>query len=384
MTSGNYICELALTGMAYSASDNKVRKEFLRAFSIYDNLFMLDQNTLNAVEQNASKGNVYALFLWGRWHFSARREKDSVKIAEECFRKAYEAGMPEAGVSLAQMYRYGDLGIVDREKALELIEEAREKGCDFAEMLRIKDWTFGLFGEEIDYVSALFRVEQLIKRDEKDGDVNPIWYYLRGCIKQQVGNYADSRKDLEIAAAEGIPMAWSDLVVVTAFNEDGELVSESAYRDYLRLGERNGSALCSYMLVAEQLEEYETLPAYTRLLKRKEIEISLSNIWGMGSWNAAETLGEMYETGIYDTLVDYEKARTWYKRAADLGSPSAYEALYALMKSKKIECSLNEMDRCALDGVRTGSEELIDEVVAAYKAGRLQEFTAEIENYYIV
>ena len=79
------------------------------------------------------------------------------------------------------------------------------------------------------------------------------------------------------------------------------------------------------------------------------------------------------------------RAFSYYAKGAILGSADCYERMYEMVVAEEIEGNYSQdfADNCVLEATRLGSQDMMRQVVAIYKAGRLTDFAAEIEQYYL-
>lgn len=377
----NALVQTFLSDKAF-AEDPTAVKRFMWTFLAGENLFFLHDSTLAKLRQSADTGNRYALYGLGRYHYYVRPDETSDSIAERCFRKAYEKGYPEGAAGLALMYRCGDIGLVDRLRAKTLLAEAMEQGCDLAAFAYIRDLIFGRSGLKSDPAKAIELLNELI-RDQGD---NPMWRYMRGWAVQVTGSFPDAKDDYEAAAHGGIIAAWSDLACALSFNEKDELADPEAFSAALAVGAEHRDCYCVYLQALCQVEDFDNMQRYSQLCARDRCISLLEKAYGMGSKEAAVSLGNTYYYGLYNTVEDYGEAYKWYARASILGSGDAYGQLYLMSLNGDIEEEGDAQyfrDICALKGARYGSEAMLSEAVEAYKQGRLTAFAPEIEQYYL-
>ena len=115
----------------------------------------------------------------------------------------------------------------------------------------------------------------------------------------------------------------------------------------------------------------------------KAVIPELERAAGMGSFSAAEMLGDIYSNGLYGIAEDDQRAYEWYLKASHLYSSSAYEKLFSMVKDGYPCAGSDSADMFALLGARLGSSRLAREVVIAYSKGRLECYRKEIEQYYV-
>lgn len=356
---------------------------FLRVFSTYECMFMLDDNILEILRRHAGCGNKYALFAVGRYNICVRPLYGSERKAEECFTSAYKKGLPEAAAALSQMYMRGETGLVDRLKAKELLMEAMEKECDFAAQIHLVNMVFGRYGYKAEPQKAKEILDSLIERDEnRQVDANPQWFHIRGMAIQQLVSLSAARKDFETAASLGLATAWSDCAIACGYNDDNELVDREACMKTLETGMWYRDDFSFYMKAVLEAGNYDSLPEWKKHSVRGRLTDTLEKSYRLGSSAAAEMLGDIYYNGWYDIPEDNSLAWQWYSRGAILLSSTCCEKMFDMVLNHYVDEDIDFRDGLAVRGARYGSGRLLNETVIAYSQGRLTVYAAEIEQYY--
>ena len=103
----------------------------------------------------------------------------------------------------------------------------------------------------------------------------------------------------------------------------------------------------------------------------------------LGSTQATRLLGDIYQAMAEEDEDNYLKAWEYYNTGARHGSGECMEKLFDMAEKGDVEISERRKGYIAICGARLESQKLINAVVEAYKHGRLTEFAAEIEQYYI-
>lgn len=376
--SGDYDA-LVHKALPLAENDALAARYLVWTFGEYGNPFFFGDGTVAEIGAAALQGNKYALFGKGCHELYTQPHHDSCKIAEDCFAWALELGLSEAGAALSQMFFRGDSGRPDYDRANSLITEALQKNCPFAAKLMLKDMVFGRLWMAADPKEALLESQRL-EREEPD---NPWWPYLSGCAVRELEGLAASVEHFRKAASLGLRAAWGDLAVACSHDEGYALVDRPAYLNGLKLGVQHGDHTSQCMIAFMKVEDYESKSQLERALASRQLVLDLETACSWGSMAAAEYLGDIYLEGLYDVAADAGLAWEWYSRGAELASDSCCEKMYGMMRQGLVERDLRSMDLCALKGARLGSDMLLGETVIAYSQGRLEDFSDEIERFYV-
>ena len=367
-------------------TDPTATRWFVRIFTSKENVFFLLPDTVSLIEKSAEAGNPYALFALGRYHYNTQHDEDSTEKAMDCFKKAWSQGMAEAAVALSIAYDYGDLGIVDRIRAKSLLAKALETDCEYAAEYHIKRMIYGQCGVPANTQLALQLCEDLIAKDIENygqDEVNPKWYYYKGCAKQTIHGWAHGLEEFQIAADAGLVGAWLDIVIASSHNDQGEVINVPAYWAAIRKGTARRCAICAYYNALSKVEDYENMPEYRQRFASRQLMIDLEKAYELGSNEATEMMGDIYYYGNYGIEEDNEKAFQYYAKGALRYSAICFEKMFDMIHKHYIDKPLEFKDMLALQGGRNGSQRLLSETVIAYTQGRLTDYAAEIEQYYV-
>ena len=200
-----------------------------------ENFFFLSDDTIEKLRTSAEEGNAYALYALGRYHYYIRPDSRSVSIALSAFIKAYDKGISDALAAAALMYRFGDTGIADREKADDLLMKAIEEGSCFARHIHLRDMILGSYGVAEDPESAKRMLDCMIMEDGED----PFLYQLRGWACQALSSICDAKADYAKAAELGSISSWLDRAVAFSVDEDGDIIDRRVYLEALDAGVAN-------------------------------------------------------------------------------------------------------------------------------------------------
>ncbi len=376
---------IVMNALPIAGKDRDAARYFLRTLTVASNLFLLSPQAIGLIEEYAGRNDKFALFALGRYHLCTMVDEDSLEKAKEYISKAHVLGLPEATAALAQMYFYGDFGMMDRTKARAFLAKAFDRNCDYAAEIHLRNIIFGLNGYEADQEKALGFIEDLIAGDIGrlgEGEENPLWYYLRGCSECRSKGYPAALDSFQKAADMGVVMAWSDIAIACSHNAEDELVDRNAFIKAIEYGKSKRDVMCCYLYAISRVDEYDSLPELEKMLEKERLIVNLEYAFSMGSSFAAETLGDIYYYGSYDIDEDDSKAWQWYAQGALLNNVDCYEKMFDMVRNHYIEKDEEFKDMLALRGARLESKKLIGETVIAYTYGRLTEFAAEIEQYY--
>lgn len=351
---------------------------FRMVFWSRENMFLLDASVVDMLKTAAVNGNPAALFGYGRYALAVRRQVDWADVSAQCFREAASRGFADALAELSLVSRFGDLGVVDYAKADGLMDSALKAGSEYAWRVHLMHLIYGSRGVEKDPGRALSEAGLLVERDPD----NPWWHWLRGDALFQTGDAEAAVADFEFAAEGGLREAWSDLAMAAGCNADLEITDPKAYEAALRRGAESRSSSCIWALATMKMGDCEGEPDYSVRMKARRYMLSMEEVFSLGNTLGAISLGDLYAEGEFGSAVDLRKAWGWYAKAAQLGSPDAYERMYRMMLLGQVNKDRSFRDMCALYGVRLGSDRLLREVMAALRDGGLSPYRTEIEKYY--
>ena len=355
----------------------------MRKFALSSNMFHLTDEQVNELEQQAAEGNAEACYKLGRYLYCVRPEANSVDRAAVLFMQAKAEGVVDAAVAISLMWYNGDFGMVDRTKGKQFLLEALEKENEFAAFVYLRKLIYGHHGFEVDTDKALTMLKALVEKSD-----NPNFYYLLGLVYQIQGNYAESLPWLEKAYAEGVGESAMDLALARSggFTAEGDFADYDAYMKELdQLSAESQDGFATYLYAALLAPNYDELEDEAQKAEVHEaIKFEMENALAWGGGEAALFLGDAYYDATCGFEEDLARAISYYAKGAILGSADCYGRMYEMIVAEEVEgYSQDFSDNCALSSARLGSQDMMRQVVAIYKAGRLTDFAAEIEQFYL-
>ncbi|MGM9802691.1 MAG: hypothetical protein ACI308_00785 [Muribaculaceae bacterium] len=355
---------------------------FLRTFYTRSSIFMLSPETIDMVKQAALSGNAIAQFAYARFHIVTKPLAESIDISLDFFNKAHQQGFADATAALSEAWRNGDFAIVDRLKAKEYLEMALNQESEYAAILQLKEL---YYGSQEQLKTMLNICNQLIDINARQNTQYSLWLYFKGIAYFFLGDKKESLQYLDYATGQGNIDAWFERMAFgTEYDEQSNVINHDAYIAEMRKGAAHHNSNCRALLAWDSASHFSELPANEQTQeKAQEILHELEECSHLGSYLAAEFLGDIYLNGFYTTADDINNAWKWYAHAAILNSSSGYENMFKMVKDKQIDVEPHFCDMLALQGARLGSKTLLAETVKAYTQGRLTEFASEIEQYYL-
>ena len=306
-----------------------------------------------------------------------RPDYDWVETAGKCFRKAAEAGCPDAYAELSDLYYYGDFGYVDYGKAKDYLRKGIDEGSMSAVMKTVRKMISGCRIIEEDLEGALRMVNAAILQEP---DI-PEFRQLRGLAGYHMKPGAEAVADFKYAAENGVLESWMYYAVAAGCDADGHIADVKVFSDILETGVSRRAVSCLNVRNRYFRPEDPSSPDFEE--ERENYMDCLEKIYGMGCTEGAVTLGDLYRDGDLGLKQDYDMAFTWYSRAAIFGDATGYERMYGMLCDGRKEEDRNFMDQCVINSVHCDSDVLLEEAVKIYRAGRLTMFAREMEQYFI-
>ena len=392
--------ELIAAALPNVENDKDAARAYLRCFITVNNMWLLSEQTVKLLQQEADKGNRYAQYGYARYHSGVRPDENSLWESFRYGEKAMEQGLPDALALVATSYEYGDIGNVDKEKAAEMMKKAFDQGSEYAIKSTLQNMIYGKPYEAPqpeEEVVAL--IEELMAKDKQNGiEPNGWLYYYRACAKEGRIGRTRVEDDYEKAAALGVNNAYTELAISYGYGDEftSPLIESDKYKKVIADGiaHRNGgSYFMDFVALSARYEALlkhyaeKNLPADTPVPEdvdecSQQMAEQLRKAYNLGYNPAIEQIGDVYYNGMYGYPEDYEMAFSCYSRAAFHDSVTATEQVWQMMHDHLIDRPLDYVDSIALLGARLGSKKLLAETVVAHQEGRLNEFADEIEKYY--
>lgn len=375
-------------------------RAFLRLCQGRYNFFLLDPATVELLREQAEAGHRYAQYAFARYHLFVRNTEESITISYENMLAAARQDLPDAIAGLASSAEYGDVGIVDREKAATLMDEAFNAGSELAAIYRLKEYCFGKHFIPAQPDKAVELADQLIARDEAAGiEPNGFWFYYRASAREdRFGRTSVTvSEDYQRALRLGIIDAYGDLIMAAGYGDESRVLTMT--KEYERLiaeGMERRYAGAFYFDAAAALHGYAALEdpsidlghesenRVPQLLQEchDKIFLRFSQAGELGDNSAFEMLGDFYYEGSYGFEQNYQMAFAAYSRGIVRDHVGCAEKAWKMMHNHYIDRPLDEMDALALFGARWDCKRLLAETVIAHQEGRLADFSDEIEKYY--
>lgn len=362
----------------------KAAKYFLRVFYLRSTVFMVSDDSIAMIKQAADAGNRYAQFAYGRYHVLKEVEENSGTISLKYFQMAQEQGLSDATAAIAQAWDCGDMGMVDRSKAQQLLLEAFEHKSDFAAVIQLKHLLFGHHGSKPQPQLALEIARLLRDRDAKSGTPSGIWLFYYALALNDLGKSDEACHYFAHAARMGVVDAWYDLALPKyRLDDDNKVIDPDSLKEALNEGIRHHCSDCLTMLAAIEYDEFSSLSDEQRSDELAAGIVSMyEKAYSWGDACGALMLGDIFFYGDINQEENDNTAFSWYAKAALWDNQQAYEKMFAMVHDHYIDVELSFSDNLALNGARLGSKKLLAETVMAYTHGRLTEYAAEIEQYY--
>lgn len=357
--------------------DLTAKRIFYRLFYARSNIRLLRDETVEMLKKEADAGSVHGLYAYGRCLVARRPDYDWVETAGKCFRKAAEAGCPDAYAELSDLYYYGDFGYVDYGKAKDYLRKGIDEGSMSAVMKTVRKMISGCRIIEEDLEGALRMVNAAILQEP---DI-PEFRQLRGLAGYHMKPGAEAVADFKYAAENGVLESWMYYAVAAGCDADGHIADVKVFSDILETGVSRRAVSCLNVRNRYFRPEDPSSPDFEE--ERENYMDCLEKIYGMGCTEGAVTLGDLYRDGDLGLKQDYDMAFTWYSRAAIFGDATGYERMYGMLCDGRKEEDRNFMDQCVIHSLHCDSDLLLEEAVKIYRSGRLTEYAVEMERYFI-
>lgn len=376
--------ELVTTALDSAPMSEKARTYFLRVFYQRNSIFKLSKETIQRITRAAENNDACALFALGRYHIVTKPSPLSASTSLFLFGLAMQNKLPDAIAASAEAWRYGDVGMVDHEKADQMLALALKEGSEYAAVLHLKELVFGTSIKDSNPKEALQKAEERIHCETNYTHYFGLWLYYKAIALDTLGQKEEACNFFTHATRHGVAAAWTELAFMKGKADDqGNFADHDAYLATLREGAKHQDVNSRAFLALQTTTDFDKLPAEAQ---SKEVAQEIIHEWEecyrQGSRIAAEYLGDIYYHGFCLQPKDMEKAWKWYFKAAIWDLPSAYEKLYDMVYYHDKDIELKDQDLLALQGARLGSRKLLDATVIAHTQGRLNDFAKEIEKYY--
>ena len=364
-------------------TDSYCQKMFLRVVNIKSHVIKLFED-IDRIKQLADKGNPYMQYAYARLHDVLYFAEDSMTVSEKYYAMAMEAGISDARMQLAYMYRDGDLGEYHPRLYCQYMEQALAENSVRAIQNKLYEMIYGSDFIEKDTEKALELIDRYITSCDEEPD--PYFLCLRAKAEEQLGMKDKATKDYELAAIKGFPEALFFLAMMTCFDDEFKITDAERFSALMERGQDAGVPAC-YLETAFIMDsfDYKALDEKNqeechRLLKNQLILSS-----EMGDDLAGYYLGYYHEQGINGFEQDYGQAWKWYSRGALLRSYFCFENISRMILedfTAPEKYSEEYGYECAYHALILGSDSL-DTVMKGYKNGYLTHHAAVIEEIFL-
>ena len=369
---------------ASALRNEKARNIFLVIPGIDTRLFRLTEEQIEKVKKTAEKGYPLAKYVLGRYYQVVKPEGSTMGDAGALLKAAADDGIADAYWALATMVEQGYYGPVNTETYDSLMGSALEKGCGMAIRKQLLDIVYGLHGMKANPKKAIDTVVNKIYINEEAEKTYPYFYAVMGDAYKEMGNESKADECYEKAVDLGYFEASASRFVNKISGPNAEFNREM-FNFLLDFG-CDGKDPNSFLYRAlEGVHFYENKDVTQQQVLTMKIKEDLEKAVDLGQGRAAFYLGYCHYYGKYGFAEDNNAAWQWFCKGMDMEDGYAFGGLAQMVEEGFCPQGLPEgfADTCRLNGLRRGNLSLLDKVLEAYRAGKLQDCTDEIEKTYI-
>lgn len=343
---------------------------FLRKFYHANQIATLSEADVDALRDS---DDPYAKYAYARWLVIKNPETGSFAKAYDLYDEAVDGGCADALMGMSFMYDRGDAGVVDKELAISLRNDALAKGSEWATMIFARNRIAG-YNAEAEPEKVLEEINQRIATEE---NLYPEWYDILAFAYDQLGDKENAKKMYRKAIDNKVVASYVHLAFL--YKEEGD---DANYRKWMLEGIDQGSGLCC-MLDADMAEEdFQALPKSERDMLHCAVETRLAAGVKRCEGICAYYQALNYYYGTMGFEQDFEAAAQAVSEGYGLGDPFSC-ALAADMSEESNEANeylkLDERKRAfmRLEALRYGDDSQLEAVVKAYKKGLYEGSIAE-------
>lgn len=377
--------EEAFDTIYVSALRNEVaRNIFLVIPGIDTRLFRLTEEQIDLVKMTAEKGYPLAKYVLGRYYQVVKPEGSTMGDAGALLKAAADDGIADAYWALATMVEQGYYGPVNTETYDSLMGSALEKGSGMAIRKQLLDIVYGLHGMKANPKKAIDTVVNKIYINEEAEKTYPYFYAVMGDAYKEMGNESKADECYEKAVDLGYFEASASRFVNKLSGPNAEFNRET-FNFFLDFGCDGKDPNCFLYRALEGIHFYDKKDATQQQVLTEKIKEDLETAVDLGQGRAAFYLGYCNYYGKYGFAEDNNAAWQWFCKGIDLEDGYAYGGLAQMIDEGFCPQGLPEdfAATCRLNGLRRGNLSLLDKVMEAYRAGKLQDCADEIEKIYI-
>ena len=372
----------AFDHLIYAAHmDRDAFKLFLMIVNARTSLFLLSEEQVALLKELAEKDYALSQYAYGRYLEALRPDKDALNTANEYFKKAEKAGVPDAIFVQSVLFKAGHYGMVDREEADRMVNKAFDKSSLLAARHIMRQIIYGWNNRQADPQLVIDTLNNWLNGNESDDIllVDPLYYNVLGEAYAALDDKTNAEKYYRKAISMGYIEAWSDLCLLH-YNDEN-------YLDLLNEGCDAGDPYCFVYRASNLMNCYDDFDEK----EKAEMDVSemiledLLAAYKKGADSAAYFLGDACYYGRYGFERNTEKAWYWFSEGSHRDDGNAYQMLAIMIyeENNPYEVSEGLMDYCSIMALRNGCHDMLDVVVESYRDGNLTDYAAEIERYYL-
>ena len=372
------------TIFASALRNEKARNIFLVIPGIDTRLFRLAEEQIEKVKKTAEKGYPVAKYVLGRYYQVVKPEGSTMGDAGALLKAAADDGIADAYWALATMVEQGYYGPVNTETYDSLMGSALEKGSGMAIRKQLLDIVYRLHRVKNNPKKAIDTVVNKIYINEEAEKTYPYFYAVMGDAYKEMGNESKADECYEKAVDLGYFEASASRFVNKLSGPNAEFNRE-VFNFFLDFGCDGKDPNCFLYRALEGIHFYDKKDATQQQVLTEKINEDLETAVDLGQGRAAFYLGYCNYYGKYGFAEDNNAAWQWFCKGIDLEDGYAYGGLAQMIDEGFCPQGLPEdfAATCRLNGLRRGNLSLLDKVMEAYRAGKLQDCADEIEKIYI-
>lgn len=369
--------------------DAEAQRLFLSITTIPQRMHQISQSQINVAKEYSDKGYSLSQYVYARYLQLYKPEEKSLEEARKLLEGVRKAGMGDATCLLAEMLLYGNFGLVDLEMYHKMVNEAMDKGSNFANCKRLSEMVHGEHGIQAQPGKAIELIKEFLNGNESDdpGVVMPYYYEILGDAYRKVGDKRQAEHYYRKAINMGHYEAYSNYCLLMSCDDDDNIVDQAVYDRILKAGCDHKDPECILIRGDFPEEEFDALDPTAKKNKHERIQKDLQTAFEMGNGYAAYLFARNYYIGYNGFEEHDEEAWKWLVRGTRMESAECYAMLADMVEDGHMpddfDTSDDFMEYCQLSALRRGDDSQLKNVVNAYKSGKLTPFAKEIEKYYV-
>ena len=219
-------------------TDRDSQSMFLRIANQQNHIVKL-LDDIDKIKKLADKGNPYMQYAFARLHDTLALQADSCEICEEYYSLALDAGIADAAMQLAFMYRDADLGEVDNRRFLDYFNRALDAGSERALQFKLNQMIHGSDFIDADPRKALDSLASYLEGSENP---DPYYYRLKAMAEEALGMKEEAVGDYELAISSGDSESYFLLAVLNYCDAEGNVRDAEGFTELMDLGQEAGAA----------------------------------------------------------------------------------------------------------------------------------------------